>query len=660
MRKNLFLKSMLRQPVRTLLLVLLIAASSFAFVTRVTEFAIVREQINGMTGFFQTVGFLTHRDGNTADVSAALEYIAQSPYVTFYDRRRGLEGRLTDMHNAYIEGSRYWRASWAYRYFAHEFELREYINLMPRLRPMPGFAGFVSGDSFFYGTLLEAQFIAAPPWGWEFRPWGFYPHKILYVQVDQVMLGYPERLYEGQVLRLRMDFPEDVPSEDMPSPLADMQVGQRYFLKGTFYWLLERLQFDSSTITKMMRPIGYEGLWYVPVLAGDEVDTVALGLCRQLMYASHVQSAVYLRTTRDMSRLPYVQAGHGFMSLYEGRFLCLDDYREARPVVVVNRLFASRRQVEVGDFIAVSVNACQHLVISPYYLISNESDINPLPVPIVTFPELGVLSRPGGYPVVTLELEVVGIYDFYRFRAVNTRWSSLNKFMFIPDSLIPYDWGIQSAYFGDVEPEYTPALWFSFALYTQRDQQAFLWATRDALMELGASVRFVGPNGSGFFAAADTIMMAGRLNFAITAVVLVLVIGFVMALFVWQRAKEYAILRALGRRAMDNYVHTVIALMVFGLPAVLVGGVFGWRLAFWLTYDVVEGFAGLMADELGAFDISFVRDAALAPYIGTPLPSVGLLVFLCVFIFVFMLAIVTAITVKTERRSVLAVLKGAR
>lgn len=653
MTKNIFIKSMARQPIRTLLLALLIATASFAFVVRVTEYIIVRDQIANVSRFFQTVGFLSHRDGNTGDVSEAIEYIASSPHVAFYDRRRGLEGNLVGMTNAYIEGSRYWRASWAYRYHRHELFAREYVNLMPRLRPMPGFAGFVSGDSFFYGELLDVVFISAPFWGpWEF---GFYPQKILYVQVDQVMQGYPERLFEGQILRLRMDFPE--PAD---SPLENMEIGQRYFFKGTFYWFLERMQLDSRTITKYIRPIGDQGLWYVPVAPGETVDTVALGMCQQLQYAHHAQSAVYLRTTRSTAHLPYCIEGLGPMSVTSGRHLDMDDYINARPVVLITRHFAERRQVGIGDTITITVNPQQYFVHYPYYLISNDSDSNPLPVPITTFPELGVLSKPEDSLAITLELEVVGIFEFYRFRPVNTGWSSLNKFMFIPDSLIPGDWELQSSPLWEIGPGYTPSIWFSFVLHDQRNQPAFLWETRDALMPMGVRATFVGRDGSGFWSTADTILISSQLNLIIFSGVLILVLAFTMAIFMWQRHRDYAILRALGCKAKNIYTQSAVALTLFGLPAACAGGIAGWFFAIRLTAGTVEGFREIMRGELSRFLIHSIRDAMLDYYMDTVLPPIILLIVICILIFATMLAIITVINLRTTYQSVLSILKGAK
>jgi len=652
--KNIFIKSMLRQPVRSALLILLIATASFAFVLRAVEYTIINNQISQISGFFQSVGVLSHRDGITADVSPAIDVIAQSPYVSFYDRRRGFEGTLDNMYNAYIEGSRYWFASVAYRYFQHDFEMQDLINLMPRLRTPAEFAGFVSGDSFFYGELINIEYVGWSAWG---RGWGFYPHKLLYIRVDDVLQGYPDRVAEERIVRLRMDFP-DFPN--YYSPLIGMEIGQRYFVKGTFYYFLDNLQRDSRQVMMFIRQIGHQQLWYVPVAPGETIDTVALGLCHQLQFAQHVQSAVHLRTTKDMTSMPFAQEGLGMLSLRSGRLLNMDDYINARPVIVIPRRFAEIREVGVGDTITVTVNADQHIVYSPYYLISNYGDMDPMPVLITAFPELGVLSKPGSYPAIALELEVVGIYDMFRWRPMHTNWSSLSKFMYIPDSLIPAYWGLESAHFGDIQPGYSPALWYSFALHDPRYQAAFLWDTRDALADLGFRINFVGRDGSSFLNAADTILMSITLNLIIFSLVLALVLAFTVALFMWQRSREYAILRALGCPTKNIFMQSIVALLFFGTPAIIAGSVAGWIFALRLAQDTISGFGEIMADVLGRHLMTAQRDELISSYIEMAAPSLGRLAAFSITILASMLILLTIINLRTARQSVLEVLKGAK
>jgi len=506
--------------------------------------------------------------------------------------------------------------------------------------------------------------------------WGFEPHKILYIRVDEVLQGYPERLFEGQVLRLRMDFPDiwnDLveiwdepielrrsPFEEIDSPLAGMEIGQRYFLKGTFYFMLGRLQLDSRNIMKFIQPLGDEGLYYIPVAPGETVDTVALGMCQQLEFARHAQTAVHLRTTRDMRLMPTAQEGRDLISLWEGRFIDMDDYLNARPVVVVNRQFARRRNVGVGDTITIDVSADQHLVFSPYYSIGNVGEDFPISERITALPELGVLSTPGSSNTVTLELEIVGIYDAFRMRMLSTDWSSLNKFMYIPDSLIPADWGLQSAYFGDISPNYTPSMWYSFSLHDQRDQSAFLWSTRDALAEAGFRASFVGRDGSGFWATTDLIMLSITLNLIMFSTVLALTLALTVALFIWQRKKDFAILRSLGCPVNSIFVQSGMALAFFGTPAVLAGAVAGWYYSLGLSEEAIEGFGVIIADAIGFGLLPSERAALVASYMETALPHVGWLIALIIIILFAMVVFVTLGNMRAARTSVLEILQEAR
>ena len=649
MSKNIFIKSMLRQPVRSFLLVLLIATASFAFVLRAVEYIVIRNQISAMTGFFQGIGVLSHRQGVAVDVSQAIEIVAESPYVSFYDIRRGFEGTLDGMFNAYIDGSRYWRANWFYNYMDW-YSASAYIDLMPRLGYKPDFAGFVSGDSFFYGEVIDIRHVYESPWVWE---QGFEPHKLIYVQVDDVLHGYPERIAEGQTVRLRKNFPYE-----WDSPLTGIETSQRYFFKATFYFMLDFMQFEYGTITMLIKPIGEGGLWYIQVGYGETIDTVYYRICRQLEFARHAQSAVYLRTTRDMAMIPNAQMGQGILSLRYGRLIGFDDYVNARHVVAVCRTFSEIRQKGIGDILTITVNADQHLVYSPYYILGYDDYIQPRLMTI--FPELGILSIPGSDPAITLELEIVGIYDFFRWRPINTNWSSKNKFMFIPDSLLPVGWGLQSAYFGDITPGYIPALWFSFILYCPRDQARFIWSTRDALSELGFRVGFVGRESGGFLATADTILTSVMLNLVIFSFVMALVLVFMVALFMWQRKKDYAILRALGCSAKNIYMQSVIALTFFGLPAVMAGSIAGWFYAIRLTEPTILGFREIMLEAMGGHLLmTSERIALIDTHMAMAAQPLSQLVIFGSIIYAAMVALITLNNMRAASKSALEILGGA-
>jgi len=480
-----------------------------------------------------------------------------------------------------------------------------------------GFAGFVSGDSFFYGEVLRVSYV---PYGDEI---GFYPHKILEVYVDEPLLGYDQRLYRGQILRLRMDFPQGISN----SPLENMEIGGRYFFKATFYFMLGRMQIDSRVITKYINQIGDTDMWYIPVNPGETIDINSIsGLSRQLEFAQHAQTSVYLRTTKDMTAMPYTQDGQGVITLRNGRLLNKDDYLYQRPVVVVHRHFAERQRVNVGDTITINVSDDQHLVYAPYYLLGNEGDTNPFTQRITRFGQLGVLSKPGADNFITLDLEIVGVYDLFRWQMVPHSWSSANKFMFVPNSLIPNDWGLKSAYFGDIPENYLPMAWFSFALAHPRDIPAFTWSVRDTLADMGFRVSFSGRDGSEFWPAADIVLNSALLNLIMFALVTFLILLLTVAMFFWQRHKEYAILRSIGCPGKNIFFQSMAAVLLFAIPSVLLGGTGGWFLASQLSQTAMEGFGQIITHSLGVVNpaqgrelVAYYMEASFAPIIWLPI-----------------------------------------
>ncbi|MDR2167226.1 MAG: hypothetical protein LBE35_05175 [Clostridiales bacterium] len=108
MRKNVFLKSQIRQLLRGLVLFLLIGAAAFGFVLRTVEYLVVSEQVHEIARHFRSIGFLRPSEAEELpahlhrDVAAAAEIIAQSPLVDFEDRRYAVEGLLVGMNNAHI------------------------------------------------------------------------------------------------------------------------------------------------------------------------------------------------------------------------------------------------------------------------------------------------------------------------------------------------------------------------------------------------------------------------------------------------------------------------------------------------------------------------------------------------------------------------------
>jgi len=62
MRKQIPLKTSIRQPVRTLIFILLVGLASFGFVSRAVEYIILNREMNRIEEFYRTTGTLVPID----------------------------------------------------------------------------------------------------------------------------------------------------------------------------------------------------------------------------------------------------------------------------------------------------------------------------------------------------------------------------------------------------------------------------------------------------------------------------------------------------------------------------------------------------------------------------------------------------------------------
>ena len=106
MRKNIFLKSLLRQPIQTLFLVLLVGVISFAFVSRAAEYLIIQRETDRLSRFYQSVGAIESiiPGGVVGRMAEAAEILAACDYVDFVDVQRIISGTMPDIFNTSFGG----------------------------------------------------------------------------------------------------------------------------------------------------------------------------------------------------------------------------------------------------------------------------------------------------------------------------------------------------------------------------------------------------------------------------------------------------------------------------------------------------------------------------------------------------------------------------
>lgn len=596
MRKNIFVKSMLRQTVRSLILLLLVAAASFAFIMRAVERIVVTEKIEGIGQYYRSIGYLQRTEGvgTFEDISTGAEIVNNSPYLGFEDKRRTVEAVLDGLQNTDIHGSSdnpagIWRTT----------------------------------DNFFYGKLLSINYI----------PFRIPPHVErleLLVQVDSVPLGYAENLVAGQVIELRYiltgaeldtakaavsayfeehnDYRGDI---EFDTALSGMTVGQRYFFRGVNYNGPAVKNQEDPNPTLIMLPLNMETtdrtrttpepiIWYAPAPEGKVIDSSypgLEGLDAEYARLRYNQSAILISTSADMTSLPDLQSKYSSYKLASGRWINHEDYLNANPVVVVNAAFAKLRGLELGDTITVSIPREQHMLGFPDAFGTSIGAIA-----VAGIPEGGY--EPG------LKLEIVGMIADSSTGASAVPSARAN-YIYIPDSLLPSDLSFHRI--NDVfeqrgvpdGTDYLPQYSYSFVLRDARDEAAFLEENRGPLAAAGYDVLFVEDTGATkFWDSAEPILRSVTLNYVIFCVVLVLVLTLVVFLYLRQRQRDFAIARALGVPVRHVALRLLISLCILGLPAIIGGSAAGWYFALSRAANTINPF-GEIANSLGfSLDLS--------------------------------------------------------
>ncbi|MDR2167289.1 MAG: ABC transporter permease [Clostridiales bacterium] len=308
MRANVFFKTYIRQSWRSLLLALLVGVAAFAFVARAVEYIVVRDEIARIEGFYRSIGFLQHPDWIPATMGEAVEIIAQSPYLHFYETGPAVQGVLPEgMLNAdyFMSGTIAFFDSYGVQ---HTYDHR--------------------GTTYFYATVTRL--------GADIR-----------VDVENVITGHPQVIRNGSNMPI-------VPPEDAPE--MSLEIGQMYFfralstLEGTFMR-------PNGRQPMYIQPLNYtraavDGpIWYLP--AAQTAGMAWLADEVELLNINH--RGLSLTGAQDVSAMPRFQAAANDHLLVEGRLPDLQDHLEANPVIAIHADLAIEHGLELGDSLALTL-----------------------------------------------------------------------------------------------------------------------------------------------------------------------------------------------------------------------------------------------------------------------------------------------------------------
>ena len=517
MKQNVSLKSTIRQPLRTIFFVLLLGLISFAFIGKAVGFVLVQRETEVLGSYYRSIGILENiKAPQSGDISAGIKLIETSPYFAYGDQREVVSGVMHDTYNANDKFK--WTNS----------------TLFTESFPQENFPNVHSTDAFFCGELIQNE----PVQDNNKETIGY----SLKFNIDTVLAAYPENARRGQSIRLLFMF-ED---HETAIPIIDkMEIGQRYFIRA---WE-DPFQLDFLyTSPLQIIPLDDGQLWYQPLAKNEQIDfsTPEMdSIKNKIDILNENLRTLNIIATADMSAMPKMQEVSRYYYLTAGRWLNRQDDLAGNKVIVVTEDFAAMRGFRLGDEIQLTFRPLKD---SYYGYIRDGID--------------SLLWR--SYPTYQDTFTIVGIY-------AHTTDSSL--YAYIPTS------SLRPGFASSMQDQFTWENDYSFVLHSSRDETRFTQTYKSLLEGLGVRLTFLENNGPAYWAAVDPIRRSSSAEVLVFGLLMVVALVMVIFLYMMQRKRDYAILRALGVPKKQANRQLILPLLLFGGLGIVLGGLPSWNYA---------------------------------------------------------------------------------
>lgn len=202
---NIFLRSTRRQPIRTVLLLLLVVVTVFAFTARAAEYLLLRQETERLGSYYKAVGDLSpvssSWDSAAASFDEVKEFLESDERVAYTAKSQTIAGLLPDVYNADIAGlGSTEECKSTHRYFTGT---------------LLGVTAMDESEMSPFGLISPFRASLHIDWG-----------LCCYFKQEEALAGPPEVIWPGHIVRVF------VPREDAAAALQTLQVGKQYLVCG--------------------------------------------------------------------------------------------------------------------------------------------------------------------------------------------------------------------------------------------------------------------------------------------------------------------------------------------------------------------------------------------------------------------------------------------
>ena len=628
MQKQIPFKAVLRQPVRTLIFLLLVGLATFGFVSRVVEHTVLSREINRIEAFYQTTGQLVPLDPiNHNNLYQAVQLIQNSPLIRTHDIRSITQATMHETNNAMdgfsvdsiglLQGERTWRHIGANIY--------DTVGII-----------YVNHKMDRYTTIMDPSM---PP--------GRINITTIRIEVIDVLHGknpfHDMRRYLGNFI-----------TSEMGNKLDHVVEGGMYLVNMNYH--------GRDTFTVSFFPL-FDDVYFVDATDHEALNYARRRMADELAVIDVNNHLLTLTGTKDMTTLPFVQAGS--IERFQGRFFSYEDYLERNHVMVVPQaLDSGRREARVGEIVTLTLRDMRTFLNgapNPNPGVNHIADIYwpNLPAGYWTAIPYHQNTDWHNYETIEIQVEIIGTYT--RHLAPRWGWGLCCNFAtieaFVPASIIPEGFGIVDYHI--VSGQY------SFMLNDPDGDVQFLARYGTALEGLGVRAEFFGEDSTNFMLSAIPIRNSINVNLLLFSIVFVIVVATTVFLYLRQRYKEFAIMRALGVSTPRAIGRVLLPIVVLWLPITIGASIGAWFFALSQVADSLQ----ILAQIDTPFDESILRpvmnilqmmryEAYLIEVRMRPDIDIAYLVWICVLGVTMWLAAVSIGTAVFAGKSMISLLQG--
>ena len=297
-------KSVMRRPLRLILLVLLLGAVSFGFTARAVEYLVVTRAVGELSEYYQSIGYLSSSDG---DVTQGAKLLAESDLVAINDVQRYCSGTLNGIYNSDLDGK-------------------------------TSTKGYNVAEVLIWGELMDKKHYVP-----EATSTLIPEYYSLRFRVVERLCGYPDYAPEDEYITVT--YYPDHNDTDWSAAFDALLPSQVYGVRA--YYPGEG-EYASHLSLRQAVP---EGEWFLSQGDPRMDDLVEADAVQEIN-----RHRITLNSTKDMSALPFTQEVNRDGYLVEGRWLNSADNENSNPACVILQDFAEARGLGVGDTLTITLH----------------------------------------------------------------------------------------------------------------------------------------------------------------------------------------------------------------------------------------------------------------------------------------------------------------